>query len=170
MKKYFNGDIIITDPCYLSDGMEREARYWIEQNIKNNIGISSRTYYGDWSCTCFAGHTIPFTKNWGRNIESKYFKMMSEEDVMTFLETQEELGSFCADSGQVCVCLLKDVLKMNPNFDFHNSRPWTTTLIKNFDGEVEFIIPGTENNPDENNSLIIVGSGNIDFVAFQTGL
>lgn len=34
-------------------------------------------------------------------------------------DTNEELGNFCADSGMVAVFLLEEVLKYNPDFDYH---------------------------------------------------
>lgn len=164
----FDGDIIITDPCYIvkkrdesdrpkwSDFMSRKdysekalaeeglTKEQIE-DVKNNeffpqyeklqeaeeawesthpddwekcnygddmdlIGlntcITSGTIYGDWGCTTFDS------------------------------DTKEPLGEFCADAGMVGVFDLSEVLNYNPAFDYHINRPWTTTLIKNFKGEV----------------------------------
>lgn len=57
----------------------------------------------------------------------------------------------------VAVFLLDEVLKYNPNFDYHINRLWTTTLIKDFDGEVEYYI---------DDAHII---GNVNFFTTQTG-
>lgn len=73
--------------------------------------ISRRTLYGDWSCTTF-------------NLDAK----------------EKEFGDFCADSGQVAVFLLDEVLKYNPDFDYHIERPWTTTTIKDFKGTVQLFV------------------------------
>ena len=108
----FNGDIIITDPCYIViDNLERDD--WEKCDYGSNMEvlglhnfIANSTIYGDWSCTTFTkgDHKI--------------------------------LGRFCADAGQVGVFNLTEVLKYNSKFDYHISRPWTTTLIKNFKGRV----------------------------------
>lgn len=113
--------------------------------------LSSDTLYGDWSCTTFDA------------------------------DTKQPIGKFCADSGMVAVALLDEVLKYNPKFDYHTERPWTTTLIKDFDGKVDFEVVHTEGVYEdttewhkkgdkwEDDSLIVVGKGNINFRTTQTG-
>lgn len=56
-----------------------------------------------------------------------------------------------------------EVLKYNPNFDYHINRLWTTTLIKDFDGEVEYYIDDAEGEAH------IIGTGNVNFFTTQTG-
>ena len=182
---HFEGDIIITDPCYIrsregekyrpkynnyyrfrtakeypdydgkhskmfeNDSNEYNKAYkeWEEQypdlcDLTNGYSDFSKldfsevlcrdTLYGDWSC-----HTYNS-------------------------DTKEILGKFCADSGMVAVFLLDEVLKYNPNFDYHITKPWTTTLIKDFKGDVHFEIIDEE-------TLIIKGKGNINFETNQTG-
>lgn len=106
--------------------------------------LSSNTYYGDWSCTTY---------------ESK---------------TQKELGEFCADAGMVCVVLLDEVLKYNPDFNYHIEKPWTTTLIKDFKGEISLEIKEIpyeyEGKNYSDKGLSILGTGNINFFTSQTGL
>ena len=63
----------------------------------------------------------------------------------------------------VGVFLLDEILKYNPDFDYHINKKWTTTLIKDFDGEVYFDV---DENEDE---VKVVGKGNINFVGRQTG-
>lgn len=116
-----------------------------------NRYLVSSTIYGDWSCTTFEK------------------------------ETKKELGKFCADAGMVAVFPLKDVLKYNPDFDYHINRPWTTTLIKNFTGDVwiekrhhegeyeettEYYKKGEK---WEEDTIHVVGEGNINFETYQTG-
>ncbi|RHM40420.1 hypothetical protein DWZ70_02785 [Mediterraneibacter gnavus] len=120
-----------------------------ELGIKNYI--CRDTLYGDWSCTTYNS------------------------------DTHEKLGEFCADSGMVGVFLLDEVLKYNPDFNYHIERPWTTTLIKDFDGEIDFEIIHTEGIYEddtkfyskgekwEDNSVSVVGRGNINFETKQTG-
>lgn len=113
--------------------------------------ICRDTLYGDWSCTTYNSNT------------------------------KEILGQFCADAGMVGVFLLEEVLKYNPEFDYHIERPWTTTLINDFDGEIDFEIIHTEgvceddskfhNKGDkwEDDQVSVVGKGNINFETHQTG-
>lgn len=117
--------------------------------IKNYI--CRDTLYGDWSCTTYDSNT------------------------------HERLGEFCADAGMVGVFLLDEVLKYNQDFNYHIERPWTTTVIKDFDGEIDFEIVHTEgvyendtefhNKGDrwEDDSVCVIGKGNINFETRQTG-
>lgn len=68
-----------------------------------NTFIVCDTIYGDWSCTVFNSLT------------------------------KEKMGEFCADSGQVGIFLMNEVLKYNPNLDLPKH---CATIIKNFDGHV----------------------------------
>ena len=68
-----------------------------------NTFIVCDTIYGDWSCTVFNSLT------------------------------KEKMGEFCADSGQVGIFLMDEVLKYNPNLDLPKH---CATIIKNFDGHV----------------------------------
>lgn len=102
-----------------------------------NTYLVGDTIYGDWSCTTFNS------------------------------DTKEKLGQFCADAGMVGIFLLDEVLKYNPNFDYHIERPWTTTLIKDFHGTVELKLKKHKKYDDE---VQVVGKGNVNFVGKQTGL
>lgn len=131
----FKGDIIITDPCYICKSGEDWGKCGygdIMETLGINTYISRNTIYGDWSCTTFNS------------------------------DTDEPIGEFCADAGMVAVFLLEEVLKYNPDFDYHIERSWTTTWIKNFDGDVTFEV-GT------NDDVHVVGKGNINFRTYQTG-
>lgn len=136
----FKGDIIITDPCYIiSDDNDDD---WGKSSYGEDMGVlglrtylSRGTIYGDWSCTTF-------------------------ED-----ETENVLGEFCADAGMVAVFLLDEVLKYNPDFDCHLESPWTTTWIKDFDGEIEIDVM----NSIEGEEVVVVGRGNVNFHTAQTG-
>lgn len=180
----FNGDIIITDPCYIirepkgkpvfkkypllkgksgksfdsftkeetlsykqyladvkqwEEDNASELNHWSDCDYGDNmeiLGIKNYicrgTIYGNWSCTTYN------------------------------LDTNKKLGNFCADAGLVAIFLLDEVLKYNPDFDYHTNRKWTTTLIKNFIGEVNFEV--------FNNEVKVIGKGNINFYTKQTGL
>ena len=159
----FKGDIIITDPCYIMRAKHHgteplhgdDWKYCNYGGFMEVLGIQNYicrdTLYGDWSCTTFNS------------------------------DTNEKLGEFCADAGMVAVFLLDEVLAYNPDFDYHINRPWTTTLIKDFDGEVEFVVKHIEGAYEEDTEwwkkgdkweddvVEVVGTGNINFVGLQTG-
>ena len=159
----FKGDIIITDPCYIMRAKHHgteplhgdDWKYCNYGGFMEVLGIQNYicrdTLYGDWSCTTFNS------------------------------DTNEKIGEFCADAGMVAVFLLDEVLAYNPDFDYHISRPWTTTLIKDFDGEVEFVVKHIEGVYEEDTEwwkkgdkweddvVEVVGTGNINFVGLQTG-
>ncbi len=72
-------------------------------------------------------------------------------------------GEFCADAGEVCVVYLDEALKYNPEFEtFIKEHPWCVTVIEDFDGEV------TEDVEDD--SLMLIGTGNKPFFTIQSGL
>lgn len=152
----FKGDIIITDPCYIirakhhgtvpitEDDWEA-CEYGVNMEALGIYNyLSSDTLYGDWSCTTFNS------------------------------DTNEEIGEFCADAGMVSVFLLDEVLKYNPHFDYHLYRPWTTTLIKDFDGEIEVKIVKVDYRTDDGftekyDEVRVVGVGNVNFFTSQSG-
>lgn len=110
--------------------------------------LTDSTIYGDWSCTVF--------------------KKNPQRD--------RKIGRFCADSGMVGVFLLDEVLKYNPEFNYHETKPWTCTVIKDFHGEVMLKLTSKKENRVyselnmEDDSVTVVGRGNINFVGMQTGL
>ena len=152
----FDGDIIITDPCYISHGLDESRRDddWKECNYGENMEIlgihnyiTNSTIYGDWSC-----HTF----------EKKTHKI---------------LGRFCADAGLVSVFDLNEILNYNPKYNDPVEKPWTVTLIKNFKGRVW--IEKHWNDEDINgwsSYIKVVGKGvdkitgeKIEFFTSQTG-
>ena len=148
----FKGDIIITDPCYIiRDKKQITKDDWETCNYGENMeALGIKTYltrdtiYGDWSCT---------TVN---------------------KDTDEEIGKFCADAGLVSVFLLDEVLAYNPKFNDHIKKPWTTTLIKNFDGEIEIEVVDVEYDDEdgektEDEEVQVIGKGNINFFTTQSG-
>ena len=152
----FKGDIIITDPCYIMRAEHHGTKPitkddWVSCEYGENmevLGIKNYltrdTIYGDWSCTTF---------NTGNN---------------------EKLGEFCADAGLVSVFLLDEVLAYNPEFNDHLNKPWTTTLIKDFDGDIEIKVCEFSNYDEDNNEEVedeevrVIGKGNINFYTTQT--
>ena len=82
------------------------------------------------------------------------------------IDTKETIGKFCADGGMYCVMYLDEVLNYAPKFNNHEKLPHSATVIEGFNGDItpEIITR------DEDDSVIIVGKGNINFTtAHQTG-
>lgn len=157
---YFDGDIIITDPCYLKASMKLADDEFEDRDLSMNvinkcfedgIGMQRDTIYGDWSCTTFD------------------------------MNTKQPIGEFCADSGMVCVIKLDDVFAFNPNFNYHTEKTWTTTLIKDFCGNVQFKVKEElyeyEGKQEVDYIVFVEGHGvnkatgeKIDFITSQTEL
>ena len=159
----FDGDIIITDPCYIM----REDYHgtqpltdndWAACNYGSNMEVFGftkymvrGTIYGDWGCTTFD------------------------------TDTNEVIGHFCADAGLVGVFLLDEVLKYNPAYTDLVNNNHTVTWVKDFKGTVRFVV--NEEKFEYNNkectdyAVEVVGHGinkrtgkPINFVGKQTSL
>lgn len=152
----FKGDIIITDPCYIIRAKHHgttpitnddwEACEYGE-NMKV-LGIKNYlcrdTLCGDWSCETYNS------------------------------DTDKAIGEFCADAGMVAVFLLDEVLKYNPDFDYHLKKEWTTTLIRDFEGEIYFDVIDVEYEIEDGvteteKEVRVIGKGNVNFYTTQTG-
>ncbi len=108
----FDGDILITDPCYvIKDEDWRDCHCGEDMWL---IGIdhfmTRDTIYGDWSCTTFDS------------------------------DTKEPIGRFCADAGLVSIMLLDEVLKYNPDYDCNKETEYAATIIRDFKGTVQFVV------------------------------
>lgn len=185
-KVFFKGDIIITDPCYVLNREDLEeddipTKYFFsyekEEIYPDYDGNSSAQYqeekeYYDkmnalWKDTSLYEENIFF-----EDTEFLNFKHHTMESSTLYgdwschvfdTETDTPIGEFCADSGMVCVYNMEDVLKYRPDFmDYLKDRPWIATIIKDFDGYVQFEI--------NNGNLHVCGYGNKNFKSYQTGL
>jgi len=179
----FKGDIIITDPCYISNN----DRWWNNGyfDIFTGKGLDkfgftnylySPTEYGDWSCLTLLD--ILESKNVFVEMKDCYFKFFKQynnhhltmdqkkEIYKEYIKEREELnknplilGRFCADSGLVAVFLLNEVLKFNSEFKDHIDAPQACTWIKDFDGEIDLV--------HINDEIFVKGKGNINFYTTQ---
>lgn len=131
VERRFEGDILITDPCYINQlhpDPERAKGFWdyftgqsfdkfkVDKTYLFLYGLYStligRTIYGDWSCTTYMKHE-------GGDID---------------------IGRFCADAGLVGVFLLEEVEKFNPNFSQWLVRhQHCGTVISGFNGVVKAV-------------------------------
>ena len=122
----FDGDVVITDPCYLLHGIDRDKyRHWWDFSNKIILegGLENSTYYGDWGCTVYKKDNC---------------------DIGELGKTKPEpIGHFCADAGMVCVVHLRDVLKHNPNFKVEPDDR-CTALIRGFKGCISFYCKKTK--------------------------
>ena len=142
---FTNETIIITDPCYILKG---DGDDHVKCDYGHDMGalgfkkwLSHDTIYGDWSCTVYEQGT------------------------------DKELGEFCADGGMVAVFSLAEVLKYNPAFDLHVERPWTTTTIEDFTGDVSIQVKKIRDSGCDlcDYEVSVIGKGNINFYSKQTG-
>ena len=144
----FDGDVIITDPCYLLHGIDRNKyRHWWDFSNKIILegGLENSTYYGDWGCTVYKKDNCDI----GERGKTK----------------PEPIGHFCADAGMVCVVHLRDVLKHNPNFKVEPDDR-CTALIRGFKGTISFYCKKTMMGKYEDVELRILGKGEKDGMPF----
>lgn len=169
--QHFKGDVIITDPCYIID--KNNDNDWDKCGYGDDMSllglktyISENTIYGDWGCTTYElKQTNSIT-----DIEEAVTKFTNGDENELAEMKIGELGRFCADAGEVGVFLLDEVLKYNPKFDYHINRKWTTTLIKDFDGEIEYFVSTHEYKGRKERTAHIIGVGNKNFCTLQTSL
>lgn len=177
----FKGDIIITDLCYIIRHPKTKEPSMYDNKILKNLGGVQFTKFTTEQMEeykKFEAERDEWRKNnpddwrvceYGDNMEKlgiKTYLTNSTEygdwSCTTYEEgTGKKLGGFCADAGLVSVFLLDEVLKYNPDFDYHINRPHTTTLIMDFDGDVEIT--------HRNDEVSVVGVGNVNFYTTQTG-
>lgn len=132
----FDGDILITDPCYITKCTE-EQNDWDVCDYGENMSIlginqsmSRDTLYGDCECTTYN------------------------------TDTTEELGDFCIDSGMVGVFLLNEVLEYNPDFtELLKEHPGLATVIRSFKGTVQFVVKEFEDDFGVLYEVQVTGNG-----------
>lgn len=153
---------------------EESRKYddWDKCNYGKNMGvlgihnyISESTIYGDWGCTTYQTEKEPkeFLESILRvlndNLENK------EYGELPILNEGKAIGGFCADAGLVGVFLLDEILAYNPEWkSWIEEYSWCATIIKDFEGEVEYYIDKV------NREAHIVGTGNINFYTAQTSI
>lgn len=126
--------VLITDSCYFIKNDE-----WLVSNYGKSLKkfgfsnyLSKDTIYGDWFCTAV------------------------EEG------TNKELGTFSADSGNVCVVSLKQVLEYNPKFaDTLKKAPEIATVLEHFTGDITY--------KTDHYKAYLAGKGSVNFRTEQTG-
>lgn len=163
--------IIITDPCYLlSDSewlhlmrhindKERASEYFEQIGIH---GFAVPTLYGDWGCTTYVVSPELNVRNIilsGNEIEDKL----------------HVAGTFCADSGNVCVLNFHDLenylYKRHKDFSSLNLPSRVFTKVEDFTGEVAiFDVPCPGEKYFKYRHLILDGSPKTKYFTKQTSL
>ena len=82
--------------------------------------------------------------------------------------TREELGEFCADSGMVGVFMLDEVLKYNPGV-LDTLPEYCRTIIRDFDGDVQFKVSEKRWTVDEDTSYAKKGQVMLDYAVTVEG-
>lgn len=167
---YFNGDIIITDPCYIlnsTDWSEFADNYDFDLSkfgIKN--AICDYNGVGDISSSVY------ITANQYNIIDKVIRAEYNEEsdDRTKFediVDNLDKYGEFTADSGMVCICYLNEVMKYNPDFkSFLDKNNNNYTLIKKFTGDVDITsVKHKLYNNDYGCTKFVIGKGNINFLS-----
>ena len=103
----FEGDIIITDPCYIM----KSDNDWHESEFGEDlaaIGIGTHLTCDSIECDCEVVNT----------------------------RTGDVIGTFCSDSRMISVMLISEVRAYNPDFDRSLDHD-AYTVIEGFEGEVD---------------------------------
>ena len=155
----FDGDVLITDPCYIMNDEDNGRDDWTYCNYGSDMEklgittyITNDTIYGDWSCHMYD-------------------------------DKKREVGRFCADAGLVSIIDLKQALEYNEKgvYELISKQTWCATVITNFKGtgqvkvkEVTYTYDGEEHT-DYEAYVELIGidksTGNkVHFISQQTGL
>ena len=161
----FEGDIVITDPCYFVkkpiypdeerphissyisrkdeedypdfDGEKSKIREQELQKYRDDEAEYKSKVIDDWE-TCDCGNdmeALGFSTSMCRSTIIGDWACAVIDD-----NTNKPIGKFCADSGQVCVVKLDDIKKYNPQSVEKNDGSDLWTVIKDFKGTVQFIV------------------------------
>lgn len=163
----FDGDVIITDPCYVVKNLDTSTRpkyadvcpYDREEDCPDysswNGSLAWKKYrkiYADlvkeWNHTYISDWKL---SDQGDNMEvlgiNNYLvhrTLVGDWSATTYdADTKETLGTFAADAGLVGVFSLEEILKYNPDFDYDK---WVITRVKDFKGTVQIVVKGNPGN------------------------
>jgi hypothetical protein len=195
----FDGDIIITDPCYIIKQQDRSTSPKWEDYMKlsdysgmTKAELVASDYFenykkmqdamakwedenpDDWDI-CECGHNMGAL---GLKHYMTRSTISGDWSCTTFnSDTQEPIGKFCADAGQVAVFLLKEVLEYNHSYTDYIEKPWCVTTIKDFHGTVQFVVEADHTAYGEYYHVRVIGKGinkttgkPLNFITSQTGL
>lgn len=190
----FDGDIVITDPCYfVKKPIYPDEKYpvWtdyvthkqetdypdfngessptMEEELKKYDLIHSEyksKIINDWE-TCDCGYdleAIGFSTNMCRDT------LIGDWSCAVIDSNKDKLlGRFSADSGMVCVVMLDDIVKYNPSLEkiHENTNIWT--VIKNFKGKIQFVVTEERGLYEENSEFHNAGDEYVDYSVVVSG-
>lgn len=195
----FDGDVLITDPCYIVKDRDESTRpKWEDfMRLKDYRGMSEKEkraagYYedyermrkadaeweeanpDDWD-VCEGGYKMGAL---GLKTFMSRNTLYGDWGCTTFnSDTKEAIGQFCADSGMVGVFSLYEVLKYNPGYTDYITKPWCATVIENFKGTVQFVVEKNKDSRYEDFNVRVIGRGvnkstgqPLNFITSQTSL
>ena len=191
----FDGDIIITDPCYLIKERDESTAPKMEtfqrdystmtqaqykkayredmKEYRKAFDVWAKTHPDDWE-TCEYGYNMAAI---GMPHAMCRSTLYGDWGCTTYnSDTKEVLGHFTADAGEVGAFTLDEVLNYNPEYDDHINNTYCVTLIKDFKGTVQFTVE--EESPDHGDYIVrVVGKGvnkktglPLNFITSQTSL
>jgi len=185
----FDGNIIITDPCYLVRDRDTSNKpAWDE--YMSYKSVYDYPDYNEKKSALFDKENKKYQEayeKWDkenpddRDVSNGYEHMEKLGFEKEYLvsrtyygdwscttyntDTKKTIGHFAADSGMVCVMDYEEVLNYNPEFlNFLEMHPDCATIINDFHGTIQF--KKTRNG----NGIYVKGKGNINFRTKQTGL
>lgn len=148
--KEFDGDIIITDPCYFIRSEEEDYDYYKLESIGIPSSISRDTIYGDWSCA-----VVDENKN-------KLGEFCADSGMVCVADLKEVLNHNPKFAEKI------------------QDSPWICTIVRNFKGTVQFVVADEEYEYEGEKriwyNVKVVGNGvnkitgeTINFSSLQTG-
>ena len=156
-----HGDIIVTDPIYfVKEQQEQTDCEWKGHKVAAWEG------YTDWD-ECDYGHQLNrLGIQHAISVDTEYGNWLCT--VFSIRDNKEQpVSHFTSDSGVVCVALLDEVLKYNPNFNATLNNPWIATYIPAFNGTIKIINVTGKSGLDAD--IRIYGTGSYPFYSKQTG-
>lgn len=193
----FEGDVIITDPCYFVSKEERgkpsslnmkyEPQYDTSKLSAVELEIYKQTR--DNHLEAYSKYVESAESDWDRceyglnmsalgfdnylcidNLYGNWSCTLYETTNSTNLGDEQnlEISKFCSDSGLVGVFLLSEIEKYDSEFDIKKFKHNEVGIVENFKGTI-YIINRTEKTGFES-EVMVVGVGNINFFSLQTGL
>ncbi len=186
---HFDGDIIITDPCYVTKDTKQD--YSTYPNREDYFKYNNICDYPDYDKT--SRESVTYSKEhevydkamskWRSENETDWEKCNCGYDMKVLglncithdtlygdwscgvfninRKKPNRLGSFCADAGMVGVFDKSEVDRYNPDFEKKYLVPngWCACLIKDFFGDVTIKVIEVLSNGNTEYEVIVVGDG-----------
>ncbi len=132
----------------------------MEKKFNGDIVIFDPSY-----CLTEGGYEL---SSWGQNLDKIGFTDFMyidfpDDPVKVVDEFKNVLGGICQDSCCVVVAYLNELEKHNPNFITDAGDEDNITIIKGFNGVIDYKIVDVIIDGEEDTDTVIYGKGNINF-------